>query len=75
MPQNIPSRHERLCNDDRQVALPLSLHAVAEIENQPLPDAGSNEPILTRAIRKVRAWQQLQNGGFCARQQRAFQEA
>ena len=57
-----------------QVALPLALHAVAEIENASLADVGT-ENILNRATRMARSWQQLQNGGFTARQQRAFQEA
>ena len=56
-----------------QVTLPLALHAVAEIENAPLADVGTEENILNRATRMARSWQQLQNGSFTARQQRAFQ--
>lgn len=55
--------------------MPLALHAIAEIENQPIPDIGGNETLKGRTIRMVRAWQALQNGGFNSRQQKAFQEA
>lgn len=47
--------------------MPLALHAVAEVESQPLPDAGAGEFLLSRATRKVRAWGMLQNGGYAGR--------
>lgn len=55
--------------------MPLALHAIAEIENQAIHDVGAAETLVNRATRMVRSWTGLQNGGFCNRQQMAFQEA
>ncbi|CAB1105019.1 unnamed protein product [Ectocarpus sp. CCAP 1310/34] len=58
-----------------QVATPLALHAIAELEHAPLTDVGAPETIACRAVRQVRSWFKLQTGGFGAKNQRAFQEA
>lgn len=58
-----------------QYALPMLMHALAEIPQVVVADLELPEDEGARLLRKADAWTRVKNGGFKTQNARAFQEA